>query len=218
MATSDPKRLVPPHPPADLDTIALDSTPARTTTLYRLSSDTHASPLHFSRLGKYRFDSPAARWGVCYLAEDVQTACLEVFADRIRKGRIDFSALHAAVVWRVTVPRELQLLALNGPTLPKIRATVQCFVSRYPLSQAWGRALMAHPGNLDGLIYTGRQSGALCLALFGDNDVARGRPYQPALRSERLGRFTEWQQFPHFLLSTGARVKNLPATLAPTWA
>jgi len=217
MATSDPKRLVPPHPPADLDTIDLETTRPRTTTFYRLTHESNVSPIFFSRLGKFRFDSPASKWGVCYLAEDIETACLEVFADRIRKGVIDFSALHEAIVWRITVAADLGLLPLSGPTLTKIRATLQCFVSRYTLSQAWARALMTHPADFDGVIYSGRQSAAPCIALFGDDDPVKGRKHQASIAFARLGRFSEWKQFPHFLIATRARVRNLPPSLTPVW-
>jgi hypothetical protein len=217
MATSGPKRLVPPRPPTDLHSFDLETTTSRTTVLYRLSHERYTSPLFFSRRGVFRFDSDTAKWGVCYLAEDIQTACLEVFADRIRKRVIDFSALHESIVWQVNVPHDLNLLVLGGANLTNIRATVQCFVSRYSLSQEWARGLMEHPCDLDGLVYTGRQSGEPCVALFGDDDPTKGRWHQSSLQWKPLGRFSEWTQFPHFMLSTRAMVRNLPPTLIPTW-
>jgi hypothetical protein len=149
---------------------------------------------------------------VCYLAEDIVTGFMEVFSDAIRKGVVDFELLHDQVIWEIGVAPNLRLLDLSGPTLARIRATVQCFVSRYPLSQEWGRAFMAHPRQLDGVIYTGRQSGGSCIALFGDTEPKQGCPHQTALQARRLGRLTEWEGFYPLLLKTGARVVNLPSS------
>jgi hypothetical protein len=211
MASSAPRRLIPPRPLADFSTIALDTVTARQTIWFRLSDAAYASPLFFSRQGIFRFDSATAKWGVCYLAQDIPTSIMEVFSDRIRARRLDYTELDEERVWTITVPRDLTLLELAGPILPKIKATLQCFVSRYTLSQEWGRAFMEHPAELDGVIYTGRQSGLPCLALFGDTDPAKGLWHQRSLKHSCLGKLTEWEGFYPLLAKTGARVVNLPA-------
>lgn len=219
MASSAPKRLTPPHPPADLSSIDLDTVEPTGTVFFRVSHEDFASPLFFSRKGLYRFDSPTAKWGVCYVAPEIPTALLETFADAIRARRIDFAEFDQRLVWKITIPDRLQTLRLSGPTLPKIKATLQSFVSRYSLSQEWGRAFMTHPQELDGLLYTGRQSGAECLALFGDTDPAKGRAYQVTLQIEALGKISEWKGLFPFLAKTGARVVNLPKAMPKTtWA
>lgn len=202
---------MPPRPPADFAALALDTVPAPRRAWFRLCSARHRSPLHFSREGLYRFDSPAAKWGVCYLADDIITGVMEVCADRIRKRRLDFEELDDLRVWQVTVLPDLNLLRLTGPALAKIRATLQCFVSRYALSQEWARAFMTHPADLDGVVYLGRQSGLPCLALFGDSVPAKGRWHQRETRSRCLGKLTEWDGFYPLLVRTGARVWNLPS-------
>jgi hypothetical protein len=210
MASSAPKRLTPPHPPADFGSIVLDTVEPPAVEFYRVSHEDFPSPLFFSRKGLYRFDSATARWGVCYVAPAIPTTILETFADAIRARRIDFTEFDQRLVWKITIPRGLQTLRLSGATLPKIKATLQSFVSRYSLSQEWGRAFMNHPQVLDGVIYTGRQSGSECLALFGDTDPAKGRAYQPHLRAKALGKISEWAGFYPFLAQSGARVVNLP--------
>jgi hypothetical protein len=218
MASSGPRRLIPPRPPADFGSINLDAVTSRQTAWYRLSGVAYPSPLFFSRQGNFRFDSETAKWGVCYVAQDVPTAIMEVFSDRIRARRIDYAGMDDELVWKITLPHDLNLLQLSGPTLTGIKATVQCFVSRYTLSQEWGRAFMDHPSELDGVIYTGRQSGLACLALFGDADPAKGRWHQRTLSSTCLGRLTAWDRFHLLLAKTGARVLNLPAKPAlKTW-
>jgi len=168
--------------------------------------------LFFSRQGIFRFDSPVGKWGVCYVAADVETAFLEVYADAIRKKALAYPDLDDRMVWKVSIPSDLNLLRLSGPTLSKIKATLQCFVSRYTLSQAWGRAFMEHPANLDGVIYQGRQSGSPCVALFGDEEPKKGKSYQSGLVSKCLGKLTEWDGFFPCIDKTGARVTNLPSS------
>lgn len=183
-----------------------------------MSHEQFRSTLFFSRKGLYRFDSPAAKWGVCYMGEDVPTAALEVFADAIRKRTLQYTELHERLVWKISVPADLKLLHLKGPTLTKIKATAQSFVSRYTLSQAWGREFMVHKADIDGAIYSGRQSGGECLALFGDTDPKKGRAHQTSLVTTKLGRLSEWSKFYKFLDDTGARVIGLPAKSAiATW-
>lgn len=215
MASSGLRRIVPPSPPANLSSIDLGATTNSSISFFRVSHRSYSSPLFFSRKGIFRFDSPAAKWGVCYLAEEIDSAVLEVFADQIRKRVLPFSDLDERLVWRIDVPRGLHLLELSGPTLPKVKATLQCFVSGFTLSQAWGRALMEHPEDLDGLFYHGRQSGKRCLALFGDTDPAAGRWHQKAgtasVNATALGKLTEWDGFYAFLDQAGVRVCNLPS-------
>jgi hypothetical protein len=213
MTSSGPKRLVPPGPPAAFDGIDLTTVRPLQVEVFRLTRSRFHSPLYFNRGGDYRFDSPSAPWGVCYFGHGILTGFLEIFADRIRKeGRINYAELDDTIAWKVKVPPDLNLLALEGATLPKIKATMQSFVSRYSLSQAWGEAFMKHPADLDGVIYKGRRSAGDCLALFGDTDPAKGRRHQRSLVPTKLGRITEWSEFYEVILQTGARVANLPTT------
>jgi hypothetical protein len=50
--------------------------------LVRISHRRYPDPVHWSQQGRYRFDDPAAPWGVCYTGEDFETALVEVFGDR----------------------------------------------------------------------------------------------------------------------------------------
>ena len=163
--------------------------------MFRLSHERFASPLFFLRRGIDRFDSSTAAWGVCYFGPTLETAFLAVFADAIRTKEIDYSDLHDTLAWKVSVPSDPNLMRLEGTTLPKSKATVQSFVSQYIISQAWGRAFISHPADLDGVIYQGRKRDGDCLALFGDTDPAKGRGHQPLLRPTKLGRVTEWSHF-----------------------
>ena len=206
MATSAHKILA-PEPPTDLASIPLTLS-AAASTWFRLVP-TPFSPLRWSRQGRYRFDSPAAKWGVCYAAESIPSAFQESWADQIRSARLDWSDLTPIIAWQSFVPPTLRTIELAGPTLTAIRGTLQCFVGNYDKSQRWGQALMAHPANLDGLQYLGRRSGRNCLALFGDKTSPKA--YQPTLRVQKLGPLVTWSQLWPFLDSIKVRIAHIPA-------
>ena len=213
MATSG-RRIVPPEPPADLASISIPAadTPA---TWYRITR--FPSPVFWSRKGIYRFDSADAKWGVCYAAESVSAAFQEIWGDELRRGRrVDWLDLEPMRVWQIDVP-DLRTIELAGETLSLLKATLQCFVGGYGLSQRWGAALMTHPGDYDGLLYLGRRCGRRCLALFGDDRAPR--PHQAALETTNLGSLVTWKGLWPFLDRIQVRVGNLPST-APrgTWA
>jgi hypothetical protein len=50
--------------------------------LIRISKKSYADPIHWSKLGVHRFDSPVAIYGVLYTSNTVETAILEVFGDQ----------------------------------------------------------------------------------------------------------------------------------------
>jgi hypothetical protein len=209
MATSGPKRVIAPEPPARLSDIVLP--PAEVSTLwFRLSSRRHASPLYWSREGRYRFDSKDARWGVCYAATSIRAAFQEVFGDKIRHGApLDWTEVSEVRVWRINTPSGLRGLDLFGEALSVIDATLQCFVSSYPKSQRWGAALMNHPADLDALVYLGRRSGAPCLAVFGDEDSPRW--YQCALKTTALGDLVSWDDSWPLMDRLRVRITSMPS-------
>lgn len=211
MATSGSRRLVPPEPPARLGAVSL--TPKETPgAWFRLTPRRYDSPLFWSRSGTYRFDSPSAKWGVCYAANSITAAFQEVFGTKIRHGKaVDWPEIADISVWRIMTPQAFSALSLFGETLARIDATLQCFVSSYPLSQRWGAALMNHPADMDGLVYFGRRCGAQCVALFGD--AAKPRRYQSALKTERLGDFVHWGDFWPLLDRLDVRISSLPSKL-----
>jgi hypothetical protein len=217
MATSGAKRLVAPEPPARLNSIAL---PTRqiSAAWFRICSRKYTSPIFWSRLGIYRFDSITARWGVCYVASSITAAFQEVYGNKIRFNTpLDWSELEDALVWRICTPLEFEGLDLFGATLTRIHATLQCFVSSYAKSQRWAAALMDHPADLDGLVYLGRRCGVQCLAMFGD--AAAQRAYQKSLKIDLLGELICWDEFWPMLDSLNVRISSAPrARKMPVWS
>jgi hypothetical protein len=194
MATSAPSRIRAPAPPKDFEQRTLPTSESSRTEWIRLHDRRFKQPLHWSRAGRYRFDSPGASFGVCYAGQDLTTAFLEVFADKVRHSRrLSRAAIDRYDVYAVNVAPHLKVLALEGVNLAKIGATMGCFAGSYPLSQRWGAALMRHPAMLDGLVYIGRRSGARCLALFGDESAPK--KHQATLRVSRVRALAEALEF-----------------------
>jgi RES domain len=209
------RRLIAPEPPADLAKINLPLAPVRRQ-WFRMTADKERSPLHWSRLGRYRFDSSSARWGVCYLAESVVAAFQEIWGDQIRSRRLDWHELERKIVWQITVSSSLRTIELAGETLITIKGTLQCFTGSYPKSQRWGAVLMDHPAELDGLQYLGRRSGRHCVALFGDEK--NEKPHQKEIVTKKLGQLSQWKGLWPFLDRIRVRVAHLPAKPpAGTW-
>lgn len=208
MATSA-RRVVAPDPPADLERIELPLAPTPRL-WFRLTRREASSPLHWSRQGHYRFDSPETKWGVCYLAESIHVAFQEVWGDAIRRSRrLDWEDLEPMVAWQVSVSPALRTIELAGETLAVIKGTLQSFVSGYPKSQRWGGAFMEHPARLDGLQYLGRRSGRHCLALFGN--AKPPMPHQKRLSVKKLGQLIHWKSLWPLLDRIHVRIANLPA-------
>jgi RES domain-containing protein len=208
MATSDPSRVVAADPPAGLGDISLPLVDIPDT-WFRLSPWRYSSPLFWSRLGRYRFDSKDARWGVCYAAGSILSAFQEVFGNKVRhRTPLDWSEVQDVCVWCIATPSSFRGVQLFGETLTVIDATLQCFVSSYPKSQRWGAAFMEHPADLDGLVYIGRRCGSQCLAMFGDADARRR--YQRDLRTVMLGELQFWDEFWPMLDRLGVRLTSMP--------
>lgn len=185
-------------------------------TWYRMT--TCPSPIFWSRRGTYRFDSPTAKWGVCYLAESISSSFLEIWGDKIRPSRrLSWSEIQPMMVWHVEVSSSLNAIELAGETLAVIKANTQSFVSSFALSQEWGRQLMLHPADIDGMKYIARRCGRSCLALFGDG--TKPKPHQSALRARQLGPLQTWKGLWPLLDRIQVKVSDLPGMPPkPEWS
>src|SRR6266542_4449644 len=193
MATA--AKLYPPRPPSELSGLDMPIHALASPIFYRLTDTKYPSPLYWSKSGKYRFDSPTAKWGVCYAGETIASAFQEVYSGEIRKGHLNYNDVAVHQVWEIVVPAAIKTIELSGPTITNIRATIQCFTGRYTLSQEWGRALMLNKDDLDGLIYIGRRCGKPCIAMFGSDAPNEKLPYQIAITVRSLGLIIEWRGF-----------------------
>jgi hypothetical protein len=158
-----------PLPPADL--------PFRTPHLVLLAKDevlhrfytAQFAPIFFDRSLDGRLNAPDGGYGVLYAAKAEAGAFAETFMREPGRTLIptDFLALKAYV--RLRVLRQLTLIKFSGPGLGRLGATAAVVHGGkpYDASQAWSKALKAHPIGADGIAYTARHDDeALCYALF----------------------------------------------------
>lgn len=148
-----------------------------------------------------RFSHPTLPFKILYLADEKETAFWEVFGAAIEDMPVDNRALSrkAQVDTRewVTfdVPRGLRLIDVTSDdTIHALRANAGTWLAPYKHCQAWAKALMLHPLQLDGFIYQSCRCGstARCLALFSRPDIktmeqligAHADPHHPAVTTD----------------------------------
>lgn len=126
-----------------------------------------------------RFSHPAHPFKILYLADEKETAFWEVFGADIEDMPVDNWALSrkAQLETREWIPFEvpsgLRLVDVTKEeTLHALRSNAGTWLAPYKHCQAWAKALMLHPLQLDGFIYQACRRGdtARCLALFSRPD------------------------------------------------
>ncbi len=138
-------------------------------TLYRISHHKFADPLYWSRRGLYRFDSPAAKYGVLYTARTFETALLEVFGDQwITSRTIARDFLKEFDICEIRLARRLKVVNLTGKQLNLLGTDANIFSSlAYHLTQRWASLFMQHPDAPHGIRYPSRKNQRLYnFALF----------------------------------------------------
>jgi RES domain len=129
-------------------------------TLYRISHQKFTDPIYWSRRGLYRFDSPAASYGVLYTGRTFETALLEVFGDQWVDSRIaalDF--LKGFDVCELGLKHRLKAVNLSGKQLNPLGADANIFASlAYDVTQRWACVFMEHPDKPHGIRYPSRKN------------------------------------------------------------
>jgi len=158
-------REPPPHLGATR--LSLRRTPALLT---RIANPKYPGPIHWSRAGRSRFDSPEAPLGVFYLGADLETAILEVFGSRWLDLRILQTSVLArfnVFVFALKTPYRCVDLTGKGLSLAGSDANL-CTSLDYAVTQRWAAAFMRHPQNPRGLAYHSRLNPKkTSYALFG---------------------------------------------------
>jgi len=159
-----------PPPQLGATKLSLRRTPALLT---RIADPKYPNPIHWSRAGKSRFDSPEAPLGVFYLGQDLETAVLEVFGSRWLDLRIlQISALVRFNVFVFALKTAYRCVNLTGGGLSLAGSDANlCASLDYPVTQRWAAAFMRHPQNPQGLAYHSRLNPKkTCYALFGSSE------------------------------------------------
>jgi hypothetical protein len=143
--------------------------------LIRLSRQEFRDPIFWSTKGKYRFDSPEARYGVLYTAATLEGAILEVFGDRWLEHRaISEELLRSYNLVELSIAPGLWVVNTLGPNLAFAGTDARLFASTdYEKTQAWGRAFMEHPQNFDGILYHSRKNPSLLNYAFFETAAAQ---------------------------------------------
>lgn len=117
-------------------------------------------PLFFGRKKMYRFDAPAAEYGVLYVGKDEHTAFIETFGHATRsatgRGLVTATALKARGLARIESLKPLRLVDLRGPGLARIGADGRLQSGSRMVARRWSRALHEHPDAPDGILYRAR--------------------------------------------------------------
>jgi hypothetical protein len=129
-------------------------------TLCRISHQKFADPIYWSRKGRYRFDSPTAKYGVLYTGRTFETALLEVFGDQwvaLRMTARDF--LKEFDVCEIGLGRRLKVVNLSGKQLNRLGTDANVFASfAYDVTQKWASFFMDHPDVPHGIRYPSRKN------------------------------------------------------------
>ena len=140
--------------------------------LVRISLRKYPDPLHWSKLGVHRFDSPAAPYGVLYTSNSVETAILEVFGDHWRTSRqVAFTDLVECDVCELgNTSGSLMAVNATGKHLNRLGTDSNFFATTdYSTTQSWARSFMTRPQSPAGIRYNSRKNPRLInYALFGN--------------------------------------------------
>ena len=166
--------------------------------LIRISQKCYANPLHWSKLGVHRFDSPAAVYGILYASNTVETAILEVFGDQWAEfHEIDAADLELFDICELAITSPLKVVNATGRHLNRLGTDAGFFASTdYPTTQAWARSFMTHRQAPQGIRYNSRKNPArINYAMFGTREA------QAAVQVERRYPLLDHPSLYQFLLS-----------------
>src|SRR5260370_27256990 len=166
--------------------------------LIRISKKSYADPIHWSKLGVHRFDSPVASYGVLYTSNTVETAILEVFCDQWAGfHEIDSADLELFDICELLITSPLKVVNATGRHLKRLGTDSGFFASTdYPKTQAWARSFMTHHQAPQGIRYNSRKQPArIHYAVFGTREA------QAAIQVERRYPLPDHPDLYRFLLS-----------------
>jgi hypothetical protein len=138
--------------------------------LIRIADAKYPNPIHWSKLGYNRFDSPEAPMGIFYTGEDVETAVIEVFGDDWLATRtLELAELDQFEVYTIKLEQIFWVVDLTGENLNKLGTDANiCTSTDFDATQKWAIAFMKHFQKPNGLRYHSRHNPEkINYALFG---------------------------------------------------
>lgn len=154
-------------PPKDLAKLKIESATLAPNGWVRLHLPGKA--VNFTKNPEHRFTPEDAKYGVLYIAQDEETAALEVYGDRLygrKQGIIDKNDWESRQFSWLTLPK-VKVANLTFGAMPSARIDLTAITHRYrSITHQWGAAVMNHPADYHGLLYVSRFTGKTCVALF----------------------------------------------------
>jgi len=155
-----------PDPPTDLHERSLPL--AEITGPWFRSSRPGRGVIHFGRSGEGRFDDPARRFRVLYLAPSPQAAFIETIGGR---AAVTSRELSDRVMSAVVSRRAARVVDLSGRHLTALGLDARVFAGAYRVSQRWSAAFHGHYEQPDGVLYRSRRDPSqLAIALYERDD------------------------------------------------
>lgn len=177
------------RPPVDLSEQPLSVVAVAPKVLCRVSRYKTGEPF-FGRSGACRFDDatpePGLRFGTCYLGFNLAVAFAEsvLHNEQPCNGRfmIPTSEIDSRWVLSFKGRRKLRLANMTGRHLLRLGGNGELSgTSDYRLPQAWAAAVLAHPSQVDGMMYMSRRvNDSAAVVLF---ERTPGHP--PAIRLDQ---------------------------------
>jgi len=189
MAAATRRLPAAPGLPDALATVTVD--PA---TLYRVSGYSSGEP-YFGKWNANRFDDPdpnaCGRYGTCYLGTSLAVAVAETVLHDLRPRRGTFLVDVATIESRYVVRFEGQpliLADLTGAALKRVGGHAGLTgSSSYATSKRWSRAVHAHTGNVDGILYMSRHKNDEKAVVLFDRAAGKLRMREASPLSEHPG-------------------------------
>jgi hypothetical protein len=114
-----------------------------------------------------RFDDPLGEYGVCYLGLTDEAAFVETVLRDQYLPHVSESELAEVCLADGEATRELRLARFLGWGLQRMHTNAASVHAPYDITQAWSRAIWAHPDGVDGIAYrSGYDDDHRCVALF----------------------------------------------------
>lgn len=161
-------------PGVDFPVTPLDIEMVSPSLLFRVSSHKSGEP-YFGRSCANRFDDPgkvaSKRFGTCYMGFSLTVAFAESVLHDLEPTKGQFALPETEITRRFALTfngPDLRLANLTGTALLALNGNGELSgTSDYALSQAWAKAVFAHPANVDGFIYMSRRvTNSLAVVLF----------------------------------------------------
>jgi hypothetical protein len=120
----------------------------------------------------YRFDPTSGRFGILYIAFDVEGAIVETVVRNPERNYVDNVDLITRARSELRSNRDLRLVKIYGDGLSPLGTNNAISTGPYGPCAAWSDALWDHKDQPDGILYQSRHASTrICMAIFERPDL-----------------------------------------------